>query len=226
MAEDRKFVLKGNLTRSKIVQGKPLYGQTIIGPDQWPDPILFDHCLGGDHVTLNVIQDWSVYTGNFDPFPLVDRVLKRLGSVTAGAVQTGVAVSVNTLYKLTLSGEGRLIFDGAQGVEWSNNTTNNYIDLTTESVYVSCNVTAPTTLKIELQTNSQTVSSVQLQEHQFGDTYGGNIINNFRFLTIEEHYYDIVGYWKDETDPETVPSDALGWLQGFNDYMVYTIHKV
>ena len=99
----------------------------------------------------------------------------------------------------------------------------NYKDLDTESVTVSWSTRAPSAVKVELLTNTQEVSSINLQPDIGNGTYGTNIILNPDFLQHDSYFYDLVGYWKDEKDELTVPQNAMGWLQGFNEYVLFTI---
>ena len=184
-------------------------------------------CAGDDHLTLNILNDWTLSTGMaavFDPHFLVDGVLKRLNNVTTGAIQTGVGVGTNTTYRLTLSGAGRVSFEGGVDILWEDNSTDSHKDLDTESVTVSWSTRAPSALKIELLTNTQEVSAVTIQQDLLNGTYCNNIVLNSSFDLHSEYFYDLAAYWSDEPDYDTVPQDALGWLQGFNEYVLFTIH--
>lgn len=215
-----------------VITGVKVVGVTRVStqtPERnWPDEYAFDTiCAGDDHLTLNILNDWTSPGDTmavFDPFSLVDGVLKRLNNLTTEAVQTGVGVSTNTTYRLTLSGAGRVSFEGGVDISWEDASTDNYKDLDTESVTVSWSTRAPSAVKVELLTNTQEVSSINLQPDIGNGTYGTNIILNPDFLQHDSYFYDLVGYWKDEKDELTVPQNAMGWLQGFNEYVLFTIH--
>ena len=174
-------------------------------------------CAGDSYITVNILDDWSVYVGAFDPFSLADGVLKRLKDTECGTAQTGLALAPDTTYVVSMSGAGRYILESASGVVWSTGSTNNYIDLDNETVTVTMSAVTDS-IRVDLMTNTQEVSGVSMK-----DTSDIEILQNTNFTERKEMFYAVEGWHGDQDDPVAVSPWSLGYILGFNEYMKFTL---
>lgn len=182
-----------------------------------------DICTGSDHITYNKLYDWSATHGVFDPFYLFGSILKRLNDTTASITQTGLSLDINTIYCLKLTGAGTISFTPETGgCTWSSGSITNTESLSDQEVEVVFTTVAPSSISITLNNNSQEITSISLKKKN--DPLAEEILSNTEFDQYEEHYYSIEG-WYQATDSGTIPVDALGWLQGFNDDIIWTVFE-
>lgn len=221
----KRLIIKqvGVISRSGITAaieptGHPPTGNGI--DTGYPRLIGVDVCTGSDHITYNKIKNWTVTQGDFDPFSLSDATLKRLKSVDSETTQTGLSVTTDT-YVVTLTGEGTISFSGGGGYQWSTGNYTNSETLQDQTVTVTFTESTPTGISITLTSDTTTVTKVSMTHQSTPDI---ELIVNNDFTDVESHYYDIEG-WYTTVDNNRIPADTLGWLQGFNDDVIYTIFE-
>ena len=184
------------------------------------DPGL-DICIGGVYITVSILDHWKMYTGMLDPISLSVGALKRLDNHTGGAAQSGDSVIANTLYSVSISGAGRYTLHGATGVQWSDGSTSDFIDISNQTVTVSCTV-PPQEIRIASLVGDNDISEITMSPVVDG-IIGSNIIQNSNFTQLEEHFYDIEAYHLDQDDPGAIDPYSVGWIAGFHEGMIFNM---
>lgn len=185
----------------------------------YPRILDLDICTGSDHITYNKINNWSVTQGTFDPFSLFDATLKRLEAVTTEVTQAGVSFTLDT-YSVKLAGKGSISFTGGSGYNWSTGNTTNAETIDNDEVTVTFTGTPPTGISIQMQNNIDEIQSISITLESTDE----EVLVNGDFTDIEVQFYDIES-WYGDAYSGIIPRDALGWLQGFNDSIIYTIFE-
>lgn len=186
----------------------------------YPRTFLQDTCVGANHLTYVKVNSWRVSAGVHDPYSLRDTTLKRLNNTDSEATQTDLDVSVGA-YTISLTGTGKIIFNGGDQVEWGTGSLTQDEILSDETTTVEFKgARAPQSVTICLTTDTQQVSKIELI-----DTHSIQKIMNPEFNQVETHFYDVESWWVASLDPEIVPPDVLGYLEGFNEYTLYTVFE-
>ena len=185
----------------------------------YPRILDLDICTGSDHITYNKINNWSVTQGTFDPFSLFDATLKRLEAVTTEVTQAGVSFTLDT-YSVKLAGKGSISFPGGSGYSWSTGNTTNAETIDSDEVTVTFTGTPPTGISIQMQNNVDEVQSISVTLESTDE----EVLVNGDFTDIEVQFYDIES-WYGDAYSGIIPRDTLGWLQGFNEDIIYTIFE-
>lgn len=183
----------------------------------FPRLFMTDICTGSDHLTLTMINNWHVTSGVFDPFSLFGSTLTRYENVNTQATQTISNLQTNTQYQITVTGTGVISFSGPPGTLYSWGRNNNRFDNETKTVEFLGTPPTEFSVKVESGDEIETVSMT--------DPSGTELITNNDFVQTEEHFYDIEGWYVDSENPDIVPPQALGYLQGFNDTQIFTIFE-
>ena len=192
---------------------------------QYPTPgfprlFMTDICTGSDHITLTKVQDWSVTAGVFDPFYLFGPSLKRYANNNTQATQDLDNLQTNETYSISISGDATVSFSAPASApvtySWGANTK--VMSNNTETVTFTVN--APTSISIKLNNNTDEVTGISMT-----DSNGVEMLSNIDFVSVEEQFYDIEGWYVDSEDERIVPHSTLGWLQGFNDTQIFTIFE-
>lgn len=187
----------------------------------YPRLIDVDICTGSDHITYNKINNWSVANGLFDPFSLFDATLKRLKSVDTEATQSGLSVTTGT-YVVTLTGEGTISFTGGSGYSWSTGSLTNSEHLNNQSAIITfAGNSTPASVSIVMKNDTDMVTRLSMVKQGSPDD---ELIINGDFTDVTSHYYDIEG-WYTAVLSNNIPLDVLGWLQGFNETVIYGVHE-
>lgn len=194
-------------------------GHPAPGGGHYPRDFLTDQCVGVDHLTYTIITDWQVSAGTFDPFSLYNAILKRLNSVNAEVTQSGLSLNVAT-YNISLTGAGLIIFNGGGDYEWSTGGMTSQDRLVDQSATVTFKSTTPTSVTIRLENDADEVSALSIT-----DSNGVEQLLNPDFTQTEEHFYDIDSWHDAVEQPEIVPPDVLGYLQGYNEHILYTVFE-
>lgn len=180
-----------------------------------------DHimCTGVNHLTFTITTHWRVASGVFDPFSLYLAVLKRLNSTDSEATQSGLSLNTGT-YQLSLSGAGRIFFDNGGEYEWDSGSMTQNDRLSDQTTNIKFKNKAPDTIRIKLENDDDQIHSISLK-----DSSGNEQLLNPDFTQVETHFYDIEAWYVAATDPELVPPDVLGLLEGFNSAALYTVFE-
>lgn len=179
-----------------------------------------DICTGSDHLTFVTVSDWSAVSGVFDPFSLSEAVLKRLNSTDAETTQSSLSLEVDTTYQLGLTGAGLIIFENGNNYEWGTGALGNSEMMNNQTTTVVFRGSAPDKITIKLVTDDQQIEAISLT-----DPEGNEIIRNNDFINATTHFYGINAWYVATKDERIVPRDTLGYLQGFNDDMIYTVFE-
>lgn len=185
--------------------------------NHYPRDIFSDVCVGANHLTFTIISGWTVQEGVFEPRGLKTSVLKRLNNTAATTIQKVLGLNPG-LYQLTVDGTARVMFDNGGTYAWGTGSMSNQDILTNETTTVRFNNKAPDTIKIRLENEEHQVNSISLKNEQGVE----QLINN-DFTEIETHFYDVESWWVASLDERMVPRDTLGFLEGFNEFNLYTI---
>ena len=194
-------------------------GHPAPGGGHYPRDLLTDQCVGVDHLTYTIITDWHSTAGTFDPFSLYNAILKRLNSVNAEVTQSGLSLNVDT-YNISLTGAGLIIFNGGTDYEWSTGGMTSQDRLVDQSATVTFKNIAPTSVTIRFEHDVDEVSAVSIT-----DSNGVEQLLNSDFTQQEEHFYDIESWHAAAESPGIVPPDVLGYLQGYNEHILYTVFE-
>lgn len=202
-----------------IIQEPPSPPYTPWTKSNWPPLEGIEICAGDTYITVDILNDWSVYVGAFDPFSLSDGVLKRLKNVSSGAVQSIDGILPDTTYVVSISGAGRYSLKGAGDVQWSTGSTDDYIDLDNNSVSVT--MTTPATgIQVDLMTDDQEINTVSMKTSNDVE-----LLKNTDFQTTDTSFYEVDGWHLDQDDPYAVNPWSLGYVTGFNEVMKFTLFK-
>lgn len=194
-------------------------GHPAPGGGHYPRDLQTDQCVGVDHLTYTFVTDWRVSAGTFDPFSLYNAILKRLNSVNTEVTQSGLSLNVAT-YNISLTGAGLIIFNSGGDYEWSTGGMTNQDRLVDESATVTFKSNTPASVTIRLENDTDEVSALSIT-----DSNGVEQLLNPDFNQIEEHFYDIDS-WHDAVEyPGIIPPDVLGYLQGYNEHILYTVFE-
>jgi len=87
-------------------------------------------------------------------------------------------------------------------------------------VTVTFTGTPPTGISIQMQDNVDEIQSISITLESTDE----EVLVNGDFTDIEVQFYDIES-WYGDAYSGIIPRDALGWLQGFNDSIIYTIFE-
>lgn len=185
----------------------------------YPRDFLQDACVGANHVTFTIITGWTVEEGVFEPRGLYQSILKRLNDTAATTVQKVLGLSPTT-YQITVQGSARIEFDNGGTYEWGTGSITNSDVVTNRTTTVKFSGQVPDTIKIRLESNDQQVSSISLKNEQGVE----QLINN-DFTQVETHFYDVESWWVASLDERMVPRNTLGFLEGFNEYNLYTLFE-
>ncbi len=189
-----------------------------------PRMIETDYCTGDDHVTLHSIDSWRVTSGVFDPFNLYAGVLSRNTTDNAQATQSVPGLQTNTTYQISLTGDATISFSGGTTPQYTwnndNSQTSNNFSLSNNSATVVFSSDTPTAVSLKLNTSSQTVSKVIMT-----DSTGASLIDNNSFTTSTERFYAVEEWYHDSLDPDIIPTDTLGYLEGFNQFLLFTVFE-
>lgn len=221
----------GLINRSHV-HAKPL-------PDRWPrmrhsgDGVFTPHfpagidsalCAGNDHLTFNRVLDWQVTTGEFDPYELYNTTLKRGKSTNTVVRQTLSTVSLNTSYSVAITGSCTVAFNSTTQ-QWGDGSTSNAKTFTgTGGWNIHFYSGAPTTISVFFNNNSDYLEQIRFREGNLSSP-GDDLLTNTSFEQINTHFYDIEGWYEDSKDNISVPTDTLGWLEGFNDSQIFTVFE-
>ena len=191
----------------------------------FPRMIDTDMCVGDNHITLHKVNNWSVTSGSFDPISLYTTMLQRDTNDNAQTTQTLSGLSTNTTYNISLTGDATISFSGGTGTQYSWNGSaagfTNSIIFSDNSATVSFTNDTPDVISVKLNNNTQTVSKILM----INNTTGQNIVRNSDFSVVDEHFYSIEEWYSDSFDNNIVPTDTLGYLQGFNDALIFSIFE-
>lgn len=194
-----------------------------VGPagstHSYPRQFDVDICTGSDHITYNRVKHWSVTTGVFDPTFLSDAILKRLNSVDTETAQTGLSLETGT-YQIGLTGEGIIMFHNGGGYTWGSGSLIHAERLINQDTTVTFTTTAPDTITIKLINTTDQVTAVSLKNNS-----GEEMILNGTFEDVEEHFYDIDAWYTASKETDRIPTDVLGWLEGYNESLIYTVFE-
>lgn len=185
--------------------------------NHYPRDIFTDACVGANHLTFTIITGWTVSEGVFEPRGLRTSMLKRLNHVAATTIQKVMSLHPG-IYELTIDGTARVGFENGGSYVWSSGSLNNFDTLSNETTTIQFNTKAPDTISIRLEDDTQHVNSISLKNEQGVE----QLINN-DFTRVETHFYDVESWWKASLDERMVPRDTLGFLEGFNEFNLYTI---
>lgn len=184
--------------------------------------IAHDFCVVEDHLTFNRVRDWTVGGGVFDPQALYDGYLRRYTTQNATVNQTlPNVIQTGTTYRVTVSGQGTVGFDGSGGFSWGDNSTGNSYDFDNNSQTITFS-NIPTRMFVTLKSNSAEMYQVSLSGDEQAKQDFEHIENN-NFSLSDEYLYDIQT-WYDES-PQDVSTDTLGWLQGYNSDQLFTVFE-
>jgi len=92
--------------------------------------------------------------------------------------------------------------------------------LVDQSATVTFKSTVPTSVTIRFEHDVDEVSALSIT-----DSNGVEQLLNSDFTQIEEHFYDIESWYGAVEQPEIVPPDVLGYLQGYNEHILYTVFE-
>lgn len=195
----------------------------------FPAEISNDGCAANDHLTLNKVVGWYVCAGEVEPVALYDGSVRRNVSSNTQICQDLTNSGIHTgHYRVSLSGSGTVIFGGTTttyswfGDQGSGNTGNS-VRLQDGSADVSFGVTAPHTIAIRLDNNTDQVDAIELLDVH--ETPNLQLLTNNSFEQSDVYFYDIEGWYEDSKDTTIVSTTTLGWLEGFNDSQIYTIFE-
>ena len=221
----------GLINRSHV-HAKPL-------PDRWPrmrhsgDGVFTPHfpaeidganCAASDHLTFNKVRNWRVTTGEFDPYDLYSSTLKRSTPVNAVIFQVLPTISLNTSYNVAITGSCTVAFNSTTQ-QWGDGSTSNAKTFTSTGGWnIHFYSGAPTTISVFFNNNSDYLEHIQFREGTLTSP-GDNLILNTSFDEIDSHFYDIESWYEDSKDNVSVPTDTLGWLEGFNDSQIFTVFE-
>jgi len=222
-------IRRGTINRSHVIAA-PLPakwprmqhdGDGVFTP-HFPASIENDGCAANDHLTFNKLESWYVCTGEFEPYSLFDASLRRNISLNTQACQSltdsGVALGN---YRLSLSGSATVVFGGTTTTYgWSDGSSVNSKRLQNGFIDVSFGVSPPTTIGIRLDNDNDTVEAISLK-----DTQNVEFISNSKFESASVYFYDIESWYADSEDTNLVPTNTLGWLEGFNDSQIFTVFE-
>lgn len=194
-------------------------GHPAPGGGHYPRDFLVDQCVGVDHLTYTIVTDWRVTAGTFDPYSLYNAILKRLNSVDAEVTQSGLSLNVAT-YNISLTGAGLIIFEGGGDYEWSTGGMTNQDRLVDQSATVTFKSSAPTSVTVRLEDDADQVSVVSIT-----DSNGVEQLKNPDFGQFETHFYDIESWHDAVENPEIIDPDVLGFLEGYNEYILFTVFE-
>lgn len=203
-------------------------GDGVFTP-HFPAEINNDGCAANDHLTYNKIPHWYVCNGEFEPVSLYEGTLQRnidsysqaCQDLTNSGIQTGY-------YRIALSGAATVIFGGTTttyswwGDQGENNTGS---DVRIEDGYanVAFGVSTPHTIGVRMDNNTDQVEAITMTYMEV--TPNEQVIKNHSFEEVDVYFYDIEGWYEDSKDTTVVPTDTLGWLEGFNDSQIYTVFE-
>lgn len=202
-------------------------GDGVFTP-HFPAEINNDGCAANDHLTLNKIPHWYVCNGEFDPFYLYDGTLSRGVPSSTMACQDLTTNDIQTgFYSVALSGAATVVFGGTSttfswwGDQGAGNTGN---DVRIEDGFanVAFGVSAPHTIGVRLDNNTDRVEAITMTYMEA--TPNVQKLKNHSFDSAV-YFYDIEGWYEDSKDTAIVPTNTLGWLEGFNDSQIYTIFE-
>lgn len=185
----------------------------------YPRDFMSDACVGANHLTFVIVNEWNVTTGTHDPYSLKNAVLKRLNNTVSEVTQTGLGVTVGT-YSIALTGAGLIIFNDGGDYEWSTGAITKQERLVNQTATVKFKNKSPQSITIRLENDADEVSAVTLSS-----SAGSQQIVNYDFTQVETHFYDVESFWTASLFPEIVPPDTLGYLEGFNQHNLYTIFE-
>lgn len=194
-------------------------GHPAPGGGHYPRDFETDQCVGVDHLTYTIIPHWQNTSGVFDPYSLYNAILKRLDSVEAEVTQSGLGLNVGT-YNISLTGAGLITFHDGGDYEWSSGSMIKQERLVDQSATVIIKSTAPTSVTIRLENDIDELSAISIT-----DNNGVEQLINHDFTQFEEHFYDIDSWHDAAIHPEIVPTDVLGYLQGYNQHILYTVFE-
>ena len=208
-------------------------------PDRWPrmrhsgDGVFTPHfpaeidgalCAGNDHLTFNRVREWQVTTGEFDPYELYEGTLMRGKSTNTVVRQSLPVLSLNTAYSVAITGSCTVAFNSTTQ-EWGDGSTSNAKTFTSTGGWnIHFYSGAPTTISVFFNNNSDYLEHIQFREGTLTSP-GDDLISNTSFDQVDTHFYDIEGWYEDSKDVVSVPTDTLGWLEGFNDSQIFTVFE-
>ena len=92
--------------------------------------------------------------------------------------------------------------------------------LVDQSATVTFKNSAPTSVVIRLENDADEVSAVSIT-----DSNGVEQLKNPDFSQFESHFYDIESWHAAAEDPDIVDPDVLGYLEGYNEYILFTVFE-
>ena len=215
----RVGVIKGVSAKAELKpqQHPPVgpYGSTHAYPRQFDTDI----CTGSDHITYNRVKHWSVTSGVFDPFSRSDAILKRLNSVDTETAQTGLSLDTGT-YQIGLTGAGIIQFHNGGSYSWGSGSLVHGERLVDQNTTVTFINQAPDSISLKLINSVDEIVAISLK-----NSAGEEMLLNGTFDDVEEHFYDIDAWYTASTETDRIPTDVLGWLQGYNDSLIYTVFE-
>lgn len=190
------------------------------------EEIAGDFCAVTDHLTYNVVTDWTVTTGVFDPYDLFDGTLRRNTTSDAVVIQTLPALQTGVNYCVSVSSSGfcNITFNSGS-ITWGDGSTSNTKIFTSNGSNSVSFSTAPTTISIRLTQNSSEVYSISVKQGTCANTTGSEMLTNPSFENVISILYDIETWYQESADPNEVPTNTLGWLEGYNTGQLFTVFE-
>lgn len=203
-------------------------GDGVFTP-HFPAEINMDGCAANDHLTYNKIPHWYVCAGEFEPYALHDGSLLRNVNSASMVCQDLTNSGLSTgYYRVALSGAATVIFGGTTttyswwGDQGAGNTGNT-VQIEDGYANVAFGVSTPHTISVRMDNNNDQVDAITLTYMEVNPTE--QVLKNYSFEDSDMYYYDIESWYEDSKDTTIVPSNTLGWLEGFNDSQIYSVFE-
>ena len=198
------------------------YGSILFSISANPIPrvITDDPCIPDLHLTLQRVNNWAVDRGILEPQFLSSGTLKRLyATMSTSVIQTLPELLTDVTYEIALTGTGNVQFNGAGGYQWSTDSAFSHETMNNETMQVTFTDSVPESITVSLNDGTEYIGEGSLKR-EGGDE---QLIQNGNFSSITSTLYTL-DEWKQASNlPGAIELNTLGWLQGFNDYEIYTV---
>lgn len=224
---NRGAYIQTNLVATQLTgRWPPLVQDGGIFTPNAVEEITDDFCTVTDHLTYNIVTDWTVTTGVFDPYELFDGTLKRNTVSDALVIQTLPTIQTGVNYCVSVSSSGfcNITFNSGN-MSWSDGSTSNTKIFTSNGANSVSFSTAPTTISIRLTQNNSEIYNISMKQGTCANITGAELLANPSFENVESRLYDVETWYLDSQDPEEVPTNTLGWLEGYNTSQLFTIFE-
>ena len=181
-----------------------------------------DACVGNTHISYNQVNDWTTDTGTLDPFMLHDGTLKRSSSAVASVSQI-LDLKQHTTYSIIVDGNCTIAFSHTDNTpvsyKWDSGSESRFQAFKTGMAQqVTFGQTPPDKITIQLDSNASSMSHINMSDLSHPSI---NVVSNPAFDQIESTTYTDELWIEVSNDPRVIPTNATGWIEGFNYDEIY-----